>query len=97
MNALQELKEAIQYYKLGEIYEASIRFDCIIGEYRLGERHTQEDLDSFMSFLDREYDEGYGLQELFGFVAFRDGSILKRGEYDGSEWWEIHVPYAFEL
>ena len=37
--------------------------------------------------LDFDYDDGYGIQELFGIVWFKDGSWLERGEYDGSEWW----------
>ena len=40
--------------------------------------------------LDFEYDNGYGGQELFGTVVFKDGSWLDRGEYDGSEWWDYH-------
>lgn len=34
------------------------------------------------------YDNGYGSQELFGTIVFKDGTWLERGEYDGSEWWE---------
>ena len=34
------------------------------------------------------YDNGYGGQELFGTIVFKDGTWLERGEYDGSEWWE---------
>ena len=35
-----------------------------------------------------DYDNGYGGQELFGTIVFKDGTWLERGEYDGSEWWE---------
>lgn len=38
--------------------------------------------------LDFEYNEGYGSQELYGYVVFTDGTWLSRGEYDGSEWWQ---------
>jgi len=38
--------------------------------------------------LDFEYDDGYGSQELFGVVVFKDGTWLDREEYDGSEWWD---------
>ena len=34
------------------------------------------------------YSAGYGGQELYGFILFKDGTWLERGEYDGSEWWE---------
>lgn len=44
--------------------------------------------------LDFEYYNGYGGQELFGVVYCRDDKNepvwLTRGEYDGSEWWEIN-------
>jgi hypothetical protein len=38
--------------------------------------------------LDFEYDNGFGGQELFGYVIFKDNTWLERGEYDGSEWWK---------
>ena len=38
-----------------------------------------------------KYDSGYGTQELFGVIWYSDGSHSRRGEYDGSEWWE-YVP-----
>ena len=38
--------------------------------------------------LDFEYDDGYGHQQLFGYVWYKDGTWSQRGEYDGSEWWE---------
>jgi hypothetical protein len=41
-----------------------------------------------LMILDFEYDNGYGGQELFGYVVFKDNTWLERGEYDGSEWWE---------
>jgi len=41
--------------------------------------------------LDFSYDEGYGTQEISGFIVFLDNSWLSRQEYDGSEWWEYHT------
>jgi len=41
-----------------------------------------------LALLDRDYDSGYGGQELSGTIVFKDGTWLERGEYDGSEWWE---------
>ena len=45
--------------------------------------------------LDFEYDSGYGLQELQGVVHCKDKNDnpvwLTRGEYDGSEWWNINT------
>lgn len=51
---------------------------------------SKDDEREFYEFLKSiEYDEGYGTQELFGFVVFNDHSWLERGEYDGSEWWQL--------
>lgn len=53
--------------------------------------HTEEELESFFDKLDFNYDAGYGGQELFGTVWFKDSEEwMTRGEYDGSEWWETH-------
>lgn len=53
--------------------------------------YTQEALESFLQQLDFEYYGGYGAQYLHGTIWLTDGRWLTRGEYDGSEWWEIHV------
>ena len=39
--------------------------------------------------LNFNYDEGFGGQEVGGFIVFKDGTWLDRREYDGSEWWEL--------
>jgi hypothetical protein len=54
----------------------------------LREDYSVDDYDKFLDGLDFEYDSGYGSQELFGYVLFKDGTWLERHEYDGSEWWE---------
>ena len=54
--------------------------------------YTPEDLENFLNSLDFDYNNGYGLQTLFGTVWFSDGIWLERGEYDGSEWWQ-HCKY----
>lgn len=50
--------------------------------------YTPEEYDKFLSELDFNYDNGYGGQELFGYIWMVDGTWCERGEYDGSEWWE---------
>ena len=50
--------------------------------------HTQEEYDAFIKSLDFNYDGGYGGQELYGIIWYKDGTWSDRGEYDGSEWWE---------
>ena len=53
---------------------------------------TLEDEIKFLETLKSiNYYSGYGIQELYGVIAFKDGSWLERGEYDGSEWWELCV------
>ena len=45
--------------------------------------------------LDFDYDSGFGTQYLFGTVYCKDSNNhpvwLTRGEYDGSEWWDINT------
>jgi len=53
--------------------------------------YTQEDLDIFLTNIDFEYDSGYGGQEVYGIIWYKDGTWSTRGEYDGSEWWEYHI------
>lgn len=55
----------------------------------LNEGYSHEQYIEFLNELDFNYDDGYGGQELFGFVGLGDGKWAERGEYDGSEWWEI--------
>lgn len=55
----------------------------------LRSNRTEQDEQSFLASLASiNYDNGYGGQELFGTIVFKDGTWLERGEYDGSEWWE---------
>jgi len=51
--------------------------------------YNEVDYIEFLSELNFEYDNGYGGQELLGTIWFEDGAWAERGEYDGSEWWEI--------
>lgn len=52
--------------------------------------YTADDYERFLKELDFRYYSGYGVQELFGTVWFKDNTWAGRGEYDGSEWWEEH-------
>lgn len=49
--------------------------------------YTIEELEDVLNTIDVLYYSGYGSQEIFGVVIFKDDSWLERGEYDGSEWW----------
>ena len=50
--------------------------------------YSEKDFSDFLEKLNFEYDEGYGCQELFGFIWYDDGTWSEREEYDGSEWWK---------
>ena len=61
------------------------------GEFKLKPLYTKSDYDNFLKFLDREYDGGFGGQVLHGIIFCENDTWFDRGEYDGSEWWEIHT------
>lgn len=92
-NAKEEFLEQTQNYK---VVAANISFDCYdedehhAKEYKLNPGYSKNDYDIFLKFLDRVYDCGYGGQELFGIIYCEDGVWLDRGEYDGSEWYNVH-------
>lgn len=52
--------------------------------------YTKEDYEEFLSKLDFTYNNGYGLQMLFGTIWIYGSIWLSRGGYDGSEWWETN-------
>lgn len=58
--------------------------------FHLPEGYSVYQLQSFLNDIDREYDAGYGHQELFGFIWWKDGTWSSRYEYDGREWWVHH-------
>ncbi len=58
--------------------------------HMLKKGHTDAEYEAFINGLDFDYDSGYGIQELYGYVWFTNGIWMTRHEYDGSECWEIH-------
>lgn len=56
----------------------------------LRENYTKDQYDNFLNYLDRDYDGGFGSQNLFGQIL-TDKYILYRHEYDGSESWELII------
>lgn len=58
--------------------------------FKLKPLYTTKEYNELLKFLDREYDAGYGGQQLFGVIYCEDGVWITRGEYDGSEWYEVH-------
>ena len=82
MNLLQETLEALS---LADKTPADVVF---IGSLISGHSCSWE---AFTALADREYDAGYGRQEVAEdlTIVFHDGDRLERREYDGSEWWEL--------
>lgn len=76
-----------------------INFAAISGpgaKASLPSKRDEEDEKNFYDILASiDYNNGYGSQELFGVIAFKDGSWLERYEYDGSEKW-IKCSYPHE-
>ena len=92
-NARQEFLDLTT--RLGLAVEAvSIRLEYYEeNDFKLILKQNYNDIDykEFLSKLEFNYDSGFGGQELFGTIWFKDGSWATRGEYDGSEWWEHHT------
>ena len=66
------------------ILEDEPMFDKII---TLRENWSNDEWLMFLEGLRFNYNDGFGSQNLFGVVWFKDGSWLEREEYDGSEGW----------
>jgi hypothetical protein len=94
MNAKEEFLGSIRNM---EVLCASISYrDCWEHDSsplncNLPVNYTEEQYNAFIESLDFDYDSGYGGQELFGTIWYKDGTWSDRGEYDGSEWWQYHV------
>lgn len=59
--------------------------------YMLTTGYTPEEYLQFLKEIDFYYDNGYGGQELFGTIWYKDGTWSSRGDYDGSEWWQYNI------
>lgn len=93
MNAKEELLEETRELEI-------LKIDCYFGDPVTP--CNEEDRIDTLDGLDVEYDNGYGLQELFGEVycidkKTREPVWLTRGEYDGSEWWNVNRIPEFYL
>jgi hypothetical protein len=59
--------------------------------YILYPGHTDLELDKWLSKMNEyDYYAGYGGQKLYGTIWLKNGLWMTRGEYDGSEWWDLH-------
>lgn len=97
MNAKQEFLEIIKGREVvcAKIGVDKINFGNKIKWFTLGIEYTRDGLDDFCEKLDFEYDAGYGSQELFGKILFKD-CYADRYEYDGSECWQINKTPTIE-
>lgn len=87
INAKDEFLNVTNSYN---VIAADISFGSDEDEFKLKPLHTRAEYEELLKFLDREYSNGYGGQELFGIIYCEDGIWLDRGEYDGSEWWNLN-------
>ena len=81
-NFLKETKETMDVLNLNP---KDIEFiGSRDGEYEMSWEEFQE-------VADFEYNESYGAQLVCYdlILLFKGGKMLKRGEYDGSEWWDF--------
>jgi hypothetical protein len=89
-NAKEEFKRITNGLKVisatiwKEEYDKETNFIDLLEGYGL------EDYNKFLDKLDFSYDNGYGRQNLFGFIGCDNGIWFDREEYDGSEWWARH-------
>ena len=58
-------------------------------KYELKCNYTVKDWHKFLDSINFKYDNGYGGALLGGSRIYFSDFIVLRGEYDGSEWWEI--------
>lgn len=80
----QEIDEKIRWAEISRSDDT----DILKTSAYLRSDRTSEDIWKFINDLFAiEYYNGFGCQELFGNVVFKDGSWLERWEYDGSEGW----------
>ena len=88
MNLLDETLEIMEYHN--KTIE-DIEYIYIYEEANWSHKNIIYNSDSIKSLdkLNFKYDSGYGSQEIFGWITFKDNTWLERSEYDGSEWWNF--------
>lgn len=91
MNAKKEFLDFVA--SVGKVVEcAHVEYESLSSDkcitICLKKGFSESDYATFLSSLDFMYDDGFGGQELRGFIWFVGGTWADREEYDGSEWWE---------
>lgn len=74
----------------GDIYKKVIIIAC------LEEGYSDKDYEEFLNKIDHEYSNSYGIQHLFGYIWYSDGTWSERYEYDGSEMWDYKKRLSYQ-
>ena len=84
------LSETTDFFERNKLTADDIMF---IGSRESGYRCSWGE---FQRLADVEYDSGFGAQEVASDleIIFRDGGVMWRLEYDGSEGWEYRAPFT---
>ena len=96
INALDEVKKDVYVYVKGlDFLGAHVAFDD-------GDEIITKDMKEFESFMYKHnYENGYGINHMnlrsVIYFGSKNGTKMwfTRGEYDGSEWWEINKIPSF--
>ena len=62
-------------------------------DYELEVQLLSGDFD--LNALDIDYDNGYGMQHIHGFIVFTDGTWFSRHSFNGSECWDYLTKPAY--
>lgn len=89
MNAKEEFLEITEGLEVKCVEIQLYNNKRISTKTTLAVNYTQDEYDKFLEDIDKEYDSGYGLQELYGTIWLKNGDWIDRYEYDGSERWEL--------
>jgi hypothetical protein len=91
MNAAKEFLEQVNGKQLRcATVTYNYKYNEDVKHFNLKVGFGKEQLEEFLKLLDFDYDNGFGGQELYGTIWYRDNTWATRGEYDGSEWWQDH-------
>lgn len=89
INAKEEL---LKLTKDTRIIAASIEYGTEYFKPRfkteLKRYYKKVEYEQFLNSLDFEYDNGFGIQYIYGIVWLENNQWLERVEYDGSEYWK---------
>jgi hypothetical protein len=93
INAYDELIEKLNEIgkSLDDIKAISIRLNNFNREKNYELEYIK--IDDVNDLKEIQYYDGFGIQELFGYVVFNDNTWLEREAYEGSEWWEYRSIY----